>query len=199
MIGFKRLLCGLVCWLSLMSTMVLAKEPKRSALGGEICEVTVNLKGMVCPFCTYSLEKAFEKQNYVEKVETIDLQNGTATLRLVPGTSRSLKSLESDLANVIKKATFDSGGIAGVVVAGVLREDEAGIVMRIGGSDDASKLFVLETHSASHKVPAKMPKKIKNRIKKECDKASVVTITTAVHSHVDGSFCASNLEKMTIK
>lgn len=74
-------------------------------------ELIIKVKGMVCPFCSNSLELALKKRPYVKQVKSIDLQKGLVALELSQETTMSLSDLETDLSSSIREATFVFDGI----------------------------------------------------------------------------------------
>ena len=73
--------------------------------------LTINIKGMTCPFCTNSLEQALKGRPYIKLVKEINLKEGFAVLDLNEESTMSLDEIEKDLAQTIKEATFIYDGI----------------------------------------------------------------------------------------
>ena len=81
----------------------------------EITEVSIRVKGMVCPFCSNAIEKALEEVASVKKVKNIDFKTGIIQIELKPGNKLSRTELESILAKIITEATFKFDGIQEVI------------------------------------------------------------------------------------
>lgn len=71
-----------------------------------ISQVSIQVKGLACPFCVLGLEKHLKKLDAVEAVTT-DLKTGEAVVRLKPGQKVSEKALRE----AVKKAGFTAGKI----------------------------------------------------------------------------------------
>ncbi|PCI73460.1 hypothetical protein COB28_04420 [Candidatus Dependentiae bacterium] len=80
-----------------------------------ISEIVIRIKGMTCPFCSYSLERALENFSYVKKVKNIDLSKGTATFTIKEDSNVTLDTLKIELKKVIEQAAFNFDGIVKVI------------------------------------------------------------------------------------
>lgn len=68
--------------------------------------LTINIKGMTCPFCTNRLEIALKGRPYIKQAKEINLEEGFTVLDLNKEPTMSLSEIEIDLAQAIKEATF---------------------------------------------------------------------------------------------
>ncbi|QQR48724.1 heavy-metal-associated domain-containing protein [bacterium] len=170
---------------SVHSQMDSIKQPDAK---GSVQELIVKIKGMVCPFCSYSLEKALEALPYIQKVKNIDLQSGKVDLIIKGNTSKSLGEIEKSLDDTIKKATFSFDGIDTIFATGVVKKDDFGFFANVVGS----KIYLNDTH----KKGDTLSKEKESRMAHFVDESSVIEIIALIHKHPDGSFGVSDLKNM---
>ena len=105
--------------IALMLTQVSAKkktEPNTSTESqGQITELHLKVAGMVCPFCSYSLELALKTKPYIKKVKNIDLNKGTIEISIKSNTNYTLDKMKADLDKTIREATFTFNEIEKVI------------------------------------------------------------------------------------
>jgi len=77
-----------------------------SAHAQEQQQVIVDISGMKCKFCAYSVEKSLTKLEDIEK-SSVDIEKGIANIVMAPGKTCNLKQIKT----LINNAGFSPGEI----------------------------------------------------------------------------------------
>ena len=83
--------------------------PSASVFGADETVLEIDIDGMTCPFCVYSLEKELEKLSEVKQV-LISLKSNKARLTLKEGTQIDSETLQE----VVLKAGYTPGEVRDV-------------------------------------------------------------------------------------
>lgn len=115
----KKILITLFVCIGLIQTQVSAKKKTKqnpsTKSQDSIAELHFNVKGMVCPFCSYSLDLALKQRPYVKKVKNINLENGIIEILIKEDTNYTLDEITSDLNKTVTEATFSFDGIEKII------------------------------------------------------------------------------------
>ncbi len=91
----------ILAWMGLNAHALYAQDSKKTRKQIENPDVTIQVKGLACPFCAYGLEKKLRKLDGVQEVY-IGLDEGIAQLKLDQGKTVS----EEAVKNAVKDAGF---------------------------------------------------------------------------------------------
>ncbi|MFQ5671662.1 MAG: heavy-metal-associated domain-containing protein [Nitrospinales bacterium] len=94
-----------VFWIAVLAAFLLQAAPPVFAQDGKEV-ITVKVKGMFCPFCTYGVEKKLKRLKGVARVE-VHLKQGVAKLYLRPGATLS----DAAVNRAVDDAGFTPGPI----------------------------------------------------------------------------------------
>ncbi len=106
----------------------------------EINSVSLEIKGLSCPFCALGLEKQLRKVAAVEKAD-IHLKTGRTDLILKPGRPLELKAIQ----RAVKEAGFTLENIY-VAINGMIEEDQNGMLILVSTGDNERFLLFDESH-----------------------------------------------------
>ena len=83
---------------------------------GEKYTVDIIVEGMICPFCTYGLEKTLKKMKNVSILEyNVDLSTGAVSMKIETKRSKQdvqkqlKKAVETDAGFTLKKSSIKKG------------------------------------------------------------------------------------------
>ncbi len=90
----------ILTWMGLNAHALYAQDSEKTQKRLENPDITIQVKGLACPFCAYGLEKKLQKLDGVKQVY-IGLDEGIAQIRL-----EKEKTVSDD---AVKKAVRDAG------------------------------------------------------------------------------------------
>jgi len=131
----------------------------------QVLNVTVSVDGMVCPFCTYGVEKNLKDVDGVKSVK-IDLKKATATLIALKDKAIDI----NEIPNAIKQSGFTPGGIKAQAFGIIEIDDAYRFYLQ---ALDGTRLFFLH----------KMTKTQKSKLHPISTSGSKVLISGNVHVH----------------
>ncbi len=146
--GSIRLLADHFALVLVMALVALAPDAVRA----QVMEVTVQIKGMACPFCAFGVEKKLKKVPGVAGIQ-VDIKNGTALLKASPG-----KSIAVDgVPKAVKDAGFTPTAITVVVAGRITSDSGTGLILQPGDSAGPYRLedpgnFAARYRNGDHQV-----------------------------------------------
>ena len=93
-----------------------AKQLEKKQEITKIKEIEIPVNGLVCPFCSNGLERAFAKTSWIKKITNVDIKKGMVRLLVKDGTKKSFEEIVSELSKIVEQATFTFGDVSKVKI-----------------------------------------------------------------------------------
>jgi len=147
----------------------------------EINSVSLEVKGLSCPFCALGLEKQLKKVKAVEKAD-VHLKKGRTDLTLKPGQPFELKTIQ----RAVKEAGFTLEDIY-VEISGVIEEDKAGMLVLVSTGDNERFLLFDEGHKENESKEF-LKAEVKDQLLSAKQAKKMVVVNGVIHEHANLPF-----------
>jgi len=144
----------------------------------EINSVSLEVKGLSCPFCALGLEKQLKEIQAVEKVD-VHLKKGRTDLTLKPGQPFDLKAIQK----AVKESGFTLENIH-VEISGVIEGDEEGMLVLVSTGDNERFLLFDESHK-ENETKEFLKAQLKDQLLSAQRAGKTVMIKGVIHEHAD--------------
>lgn len=163
----------ILIWIFLMNLQPLAFA--------EINSVSLQVKGLSCPFCALGLEKQLKKVPTVEKVD-VHLKKGRADLTLKSDQSIDLKTIQA----AVNESGFTLENIF-VEITGLVKENQSGMLTLISTGDNREFLLFDKSHKGIDAQEFLEPA-LKKQLLSARENKKTVVLNGVIHEHANLPF-----------